>query len=98
MIKPVSPEEISPASAFPDSVIEVWNTLINRNYRNGKSKIYQEEAAQALAAAHSCSETYVYDQGWLDIEEMYRKAGWRVEYDRPAYNENYRAVFYFEKK
>lgn len=33
---------------------------------------------------------------WLDIEDHYRKAGWKVTYDKPAYCENYDAYFKFE--
>jgi hypothetical protein len=31
----------------------------------------------------------------LDIEPIYREAGWIVEYDKPAYCENYDANFTF---
>jgi hypothetical protein len=31
----------------------------------------------------------------LDIEDTYREAGWKVEYDKPAYCENYPANFTF---
>lgn len=40
----------------------------------------------------------LFDKGWMDIEPIYRKSGWRVEYDKPAYNETYPATFTFSKK
>ena len=36
--------------------------------------------------------------GWLDVEGIYRKAGWDVEYDSPGYCEDYPATFKFRKK
>ena len=37
----------------------------------------------------------IFDNNWLDIEPTYRKAGWKVIYDGPAYCENYPATFTF---
>jgi len=39
----------------------------------------------------------IINNGWLNIEEAYRAADWEVEYDKPAYNETYRAHFIFKK-
>ena len=38
----------------------------------------------------------IFKKGWLNVEEMYREAGWQVTYDRPAYNETGYAYFYFK--
>ena len=32
------------------------------------------------------------------IEPLYREKGWNVEYDKPGYNEFYKARFIFKKK
>lgn len=40
----------------------------------------------------------VFAQHWLDIEDVYRAEGWIVDYDKPAYNQSYRAYFVFKKK
>jgi hypothetical protein len=40
----------------------------------------------------------VVNRGWLDVEPVYRNAGWHVEYDKPGYNEDYEAFFIFKKK
>ena len=29
------------------------------------------------------------EEGWLDVEDVYRKAGWEVIYDAPGYNESF---------
>lgn len=40
----------------------------------------------------------VYNRGWLDVESVYRNAGWTVNYDKPGYNESYEAFFVFKKR
>jgi hypothetical protein len=39
----------------------------------------------------------MYDKGWMDVEDVYQKAGWEVEFDKPGYNEDYEANFKFSK-
>ena len=34
----------------------------------------------------------------MDFEDLYRKSGWSVSYDKPAYNENYDAFLIFNKR
>jgi len=38
----------------------------------------------------------IFDKGWLNVEEVYRAAGWAVEYDKPGFNESYSATFTFK--
>lgn len=35
---------------------------------------------------------------WVDFEDLYRKQGWKVVYDKPAYCETYKAYFVLSKK
>jgi len=35
---------------------------------------------------------------WLDVGKIYENAGWKVEYDRPGFNESYEATFSFTAK
>lgn len=35
------------------------------------------------------------DREHLDVEDVYRAAGWEVTYDKPGYNETYDATFTF---
>lgn len=39
----------------------------------------------------------VYRRRLLDVEELYRASGWKVEYDKPAYCEDFEAYFKFSK-
>lgn len=40
----------------------------------------------------------VYGKQYLDVEDIYRKEGWKVVYDKPAYCETYEPTFTFSKK
>lgn len=40
----------------------------------------------------------VFKKGWLNVEYLFRAAGWEVQYDKPGYNETYEAYFTFSKK
>ena len=40
----------------------------------------------------------IFDNHWLDVEDLYRKNGWKVDYDKPGYNESYNAYFVFSAK
>jgi hypothetical protein len=40
----------------------------------------------------------MFNKHWFDIEDIYRKAGWAVEFDKPGYNESYESFFVFKKK
>lgn len=51
-----------------------------------------------IAGENAISSDELYKKHQLDIEEVYRKAGWVVSYDKPAYNENYDAIFTFKSK
>lgn len=44
----------------------------------------------------SVNSNKIYDNGWLNVEEVYREQGWKVSYDKPGYNESYDAYFVFK--
>ena len=85
---------------IPEPVLECWNTMIAKQFSGSEATVFQDEIVAAIAEAMIVSKDYVYDQHWLDIEDIYRKAGWSVTYDKPiSYaGESYRAHFIFRKK
>jgi hypothetical protein len=101
MVKAFSPQDLddNPEVRFPDFVIEAFNNVIQRNYRNGWSKFVISEVA---AEIRKLSPTPLQDRtisknGWFDIEPLYRKQGWKVEYDSPGFNESYEGNYTFRK-
>jgi hypothetical protein len=97
--RPLSPKEVSGEKLknLPDVVIETFNQLIAENDVGGHSVITQKEIV-ALLVNKGLNKAQIFKNGWLDIEDIYRKAGWKVEYDKPGYNEDYDAFFTFSAK
>ena len=91
-VKPITPDEV--AHEIPDVIIEVVNTLIKEKWNGQKAHILQDEILLRL----SIPRDEVFEKHWLDFEPIYREAGWHVIYDKPGFNENYKAFFDFTKK
>lgn len=100
MAKPISPTEVASAKLknFPDAVIDTWNRMIASKWNGTSALIHQDQIVNLLAAANGVERHIVFDSGWLDIEEIYRKEGWSIYYDKPGYNESYEPSFEFKKK
>jgi len=102
---PLSPNDIQVnlVEVFPEFVIEAVNNLIIKYYKGRRSFTFkQKELTDEILRLSP--ETYngervtsnlIYDNHWLDIEELYIKNGWKVTYE-PGYNESYDAFFKFE--
>jgi len=103
MIKPITPNEVVSHKAhvvIPDYVFEAFNYLISKNFRNGSATVTQNEVVKHIIAARheTITSDYLFINHFLDVEDVYREAGWKVEYDKPAYCETYQAVFKFTIK
>lgn len=99
-VKPISPKDIMDnlETIIPSIVIESVNRLLKDKYRGtGSVSIKQDEIINEIIANYGSrlSRQEIFDKKWLDFESLYRKNGWKVEYDKPAYNENYDAYFKF---
>ena len=95
MTKPIRPQDVK--GEVPNVVIEIFNMLINKKFSGSSAVIYQKEVVKILVEEHSMNSDEIFDRCYLDVEEIYRKAGWRVVYDKPAYNESYDAYWVFGK-
>jgi hypothetical protein len=103
MVEPISPQDLErrPEVSFPDFVLEAINGLITSKYRNGVAKFTQDEAVDAITANApgfmGMERAEVFSKHYLDFEDVYRKQGWKVYFDRPGFNESYTATFTFSK-
>jgi hypothetical protein len=104
MSGPIKPSEVAQAKAndIPEEVYEAFNELIARNWDGTESDVLQEDAAtlaleKLKAAGKNVTCEQLYDNHWMDVEGAYRKAGWSVAFDKPAYCETYDAHFTFRK-
>lgn len=107
-LKPFTPADAEKAKKhhMHPIMIDAVNELLGENYNKaGRVKIYQEDVIQRALqlfkeriGGSAITEQNIYDYGWLDFEDIFRNAGWNVQYDRPAYYETYKAYYMFTKK
>lgn len=105
--KPMAAQPIKPSQvikkkkdSIPDFVIESFNELIVKHFNGSYSTIQQDEVLSVILSKmpEGSTRQNVFDNNWLDVEDIFRKAGWQVNYDKPAYNESYPATFKFDPK
>lgn len=111
-IKPLSPHEAKKKTKpQPDFVIETFNELISQNLRGKTARVSQEEAVVALVAKMLTSvssldedeskakefRSEIFKRHYLDVEDNFRDAGWKVYFDKPGYCESYEAYYEFTK-
>lgn len=97
-VRLIRPEEVvlEKKKSLPDKVLAAFNQLIAEKW-NGYSATIKQEDVVALMIKKGLKQKQILDKGWLDVEDVYREAGWIVEYDKPGYNESYLATFTFKK-
>ena len=99
MVEPIKPSEIK--QVIPEWVIKGANECIQMHYRHldKTSHFTQNELIDCILKYKPDEEinrNTLFDNHWLDIEPLYRIAGWEVKYDKPAYCEDYPANFTFK--
>ena len=104
-VKPLSPDEVlgKKQVSIPDEMLEAVNELIVKKWHGNEATFRQDDLVALYLAKIGendiqKSRDKLYENHWLDFEDIYRKAGWSVDYDKPAYNESYPATFTFKKK
>ncbi len=90
------------AALMPEAVFEAFNDLIASGWDGYQSRVLQNEVADLITKKRQLEgiaavREDVFSNNWLDIEPIYRAAGWEVTYDKPGYNEKYGAFFIFRK-
>jgi len=98
-VKPIKPGEVADKKKIdiPDAAFEAFNELIAENYNGRTATVYQDKVVERMAAK-GLNRNEIFKKGWLDVEEIYGKTGWKVEYDKPGYNEDYAAHFIFTNR
>ena len=92
-VKPISPNEIK--KVIPDFVIEAVNELIAEKVNSqNHATVLQKHIVDRVKSKTDQD----FDYAWLDFENVFRDAGWNVNYDKPAYCESYDAYFEFRPK
>jgi len=105
-VQPIKPSEVSKLkqTLLPDYVLEAFNELIAKEWDDRSAIIDQDDIVTLIKQKRATSlnseqvEDQLFDNNWLDVEPIYRLAGWKVEYDKPGYNESGRAYYTFTKR
>lgn len=99
-VRPLNPKEIleKRIADIPDAVLEAFNELIAKNFNGAYAIVRQNEVVKLLVEKKGINKNEIFENHWLDVEDLYRKAGWKVEYDKPGYNETYDAYFEFRPR
>ena len=99
---PVSPDQVQELKNYtiPREVIDIFNELIIKNWDGSASRIYQNDIVSAIICSTktNITEERIFAEHFLDIESLFIEAGWKVTYNKPAYNETYPAYFIFSCK
>jgi hypothetical protein len=96
MSGPMRPDEMVAAKklVIPDAIWDAFNAEIAQRFVGGLAIVPQRAVVDRLVAA-GANEREIFDNGWLNVEDGYRAHGWRVEYDKPGWNESYEAHYKF---
>lgn len=99
-MKPLTPKELagSAGTDIPELIIEAVNNLLKKKYRRGQDSVILKQAdimAEIIRLNPELKPATVYENGWMDFEPVFERAGWVVKYDKPAYCETYAATFEF---
>jgi hypothetical protein len=91
-IKPSEVIQYKKEKVIPEYVLDAFNFLIAKNFGSNSSRFTQDSVVEEILkkSPEGVTKEYLFDNHFLDIEDIYRDAGWRVEYDKP--------VFEFRKK
>lgn len=100
-INAINPNEVVSRleNDIPNELVESFNEMITKRYCNGDATVSTKEVVK-LAVEKGLNIDEIYDK-WLNnhiIERIYRKAGWKVVHDVPAYNESYEPYYQFSRR
>lgn len=103
-INPIRPEDVNTGRrGVPDGVIEAINELIQENRFLKGARFTQNQAVDRILMKMNRGHAEyrradVFEKKWLNFESAFEANGWKVEYDRPGYNEMHDATFTFTPK
>lgn len=97
MTTPITPKQLKADRTFPDFVIDAFNACIQKNFNGRSATFRQDEVVEEIVKRGGVNVTraMVFEEHYLDVEDVYRKHGWDVYFDKPGWNESYDAYFRF---
>jgi len=107
-MEPITPDAVASQKTanIPDFVIGVFNEMITEAWSGRNAVLMQNAVVKRVIAAAKKSgisktkrvtSQRVFEEHWLDVEPIFRRVGWVVNYDKPGYCETYEASWAFSK-
>lgn len=81
---------------FPDFVIQAFNECIAESKTRHSNEVTQDAVVERIMKLGSIERAAVFSNNFLDVEAFYKRAGWKVEFHRKAYNETGSSYFVFK--
>lgn len=105
MTEPIRPDQAlaKKAHSIPAYVIEAANDLLVRKVSlSGVASFTVPELAdlaveKAQAQGECISRNHLFENRWLDIEPVFREAGWKVQFIKTPYYDSNPDSFVFSK-
>lgn len=96
-VQPLSPDRLVTPKAFqiPNIVIMVVNKLINENWDGHLSRVWQSDIIINIGRLTGIDKESILRNRWLNVEPLYREAGYKVNYIAPNPGEKGDAYFEF---
>lgn len=101
-MKPITPKKAREIknTLFPPEIISSFNELIAENLNTNNRSTFSEDSvlSRILEKMPDVTKEQICANKWLDVENVFRKHGWYVTYNSPAYNETWLPYFTFTGK
>lgn len=106
-MKPITPSEVArqKVADLPPEVIQAANECIASNFMGRCSQFTVNKFVDRLEKIMGIESDILVEKqkfrelagksGWLNIEEVYKSAGWKVEYFKPDYTESFDPYWIF---
>ncbi len=98
VIRPITPDQADRRRGrIPDAVIKVVNKMIEEAWDGERAVLQQSKVVIEICRETCESRDKIFERRWLYLEELYRSAGWEVEYDKPSTHDSYDPTFTFRR-
>ena len=104
-VMPLTPKQVKEMhqKTIPEEIILAVNHLLVKGCSESRIRVIIEQnevIEQATTTMRNNGKTVerndFFENHWLDFEPIFRKAGWKVTFNKPGYNESYPAYWTFE--
>lgn len=96
---PLTPQEILENREIDHRIIDAVNQILKDKFIGHDLKITLPEIKDKMVSMFGgINFKDLFDRKQFDFEKIYEKYGWKVEFDKPGYSENYDSFYMFRPK